>query len=85
MIDRQLKHEPGEILVGHQEKVILQRNGLALDHAVTEVVESPTLQVLKKHLDVLMDMVQWGNTGIDGCLDWMFLEGFSNPCDSIIL
>lgn len=31
--------------------------------AETKVVESLTLEALKKNVDVLQDMVYWGNTG----------------------
>ena len=43
-----------------------------------EVVESPSLEVLKNHLDVVLrDMVQWGILVVGGQLDWMILEVFS--------
>lgn len=45
LANRQLKHVPGKILVGHQEIFILQRNDQALEHAAREMVESPTLEV----------------------------------------
>ena len=53
---------------------------------IREVVESLTLELLKKHLDaVLRDMAYWEILVIGGWLDWMILEVFSNPGDSVIL
>ena len=49
-------------------------------------MESPTLEVFKEHLDiVLRDMVQWELFVLGGLLDWMILEVFSNLGDSMIL
>ena len=51
-----------------------------------EVVESPSLEVLKNHLDVVLrDMVQWGILVVGGQLDWMILEVFSHLGDSLQL
>ena len=50
-----------------------------------EVVESPSLEVSKKHLDVVLgNMVWWEIFVIGGWVDWMILEVFSNLCDSIL-
>ena len=50
------------------------------------MVESPSLEVFKKHLDIVMrDMVYWEILVIGRQLDWMILEVFSNLGDSMIL
>ena len=50
-----------------------------------EVVESLFLEVFKKHMDMaLRDMVS-GHGMMGWWLDWMVLEVFSNPYDSMIL
>ena len=49
-------------------------------------MESPSLEVFKKHLDIVMrDMVYWEILVIGRQLDWMILEVFSNLGDSMIL
>ena len=51
-----------------------------------EVVESPTLEVFKNRLDVVLrGTVWWEMLVIGGQLDWMILEVFSNLGDSMIL
>ena len=50
------------------------------------VVESPSLEVFKKRLDiVLRDMVQLEILMVGGQLDWMILRVLSNAGDSMIL
>ena len=50
-----------------------------------EVVQSPSLEVLKNRVDVaLRDVVWWVVLAADGWLDWMILEIFSNVNDSLI-
>jgi len=49
-------------------------------------VESLTLEVFSKCLVVVLrDMVLWEISVIPGWLDWIILEVFSNPGDSMIL
>ena len=50
-----------------------------------EMVESLSLEVFKKHLDVLRDMVSWEIVMIGGWLDWMIFEVFSKLADSVVL
>ena len=51
-----------------------------------EVVESLSLEVFKKHLDVVLkDMVYWQILVIGEWLDWMILWVFSNLCNSMNL
>ena len=52
-----------------------------LEWAGMEVVESPSLEVLKKYIDVLRDMVYWAILVISGWLDWVVSEVFSNLGD----
>ena len=49
-----------------------------------EVVESPSLEVLKKHLDVVMRF-SGEILVVGGRLDWTILEVFSNLGGSVIL
>ena len=50
------------------------------------MVKSPSLEVFKKHSDVVLrDMVQWEILMIGDRLDWTVLEVFSKPADSMIL
>ena len=51
-----------------------------------ELIESLSLEVLKKQLDVaLSDMVYWEILAMGGWLDWMILDIFSSLGDSMIL
>ena len=51
-----------------------------------EGVESPSLKVFKKRLDVVLrGIAYWELLVIGGQLDWMIWEVFSNLGDSIIL
>ena len=48
---------PGEVQVGYWETFLLQKRGEILEQADREVVESPSLEVFKNHVDVaLRDM-----------------------------
>ena len=49
------------------------------------MVKSPSLEVFKKHSDVVLrDMVQWEILMIGDRLDWMILEVFCNLGDSMV-
>ena len=66
--------------------VLLQESGQALEWAAQEGVKSPSLEVFKERLVVVLwHMVSWGTLVVGGWLDWMILEVFSNPGDSVIL
>lgn len=45
---------PVEIWVGHQEKILLRRSGQALEWLTKELVESLSLELFKKCLDVVL-------------------------------
>ena len=50
-----------------------------------EVVESPSLEVLKSHVDMALTDVVSGHGGDGWWLDWMIPVVFSNLNDSAIL
>ena len=57
-----------------------------MNRLLSDVVVSPSLEVFKKHLDiVLRDMVSWGNTGDSWMVRLDDLEVSSNLGDSMIL
>ena len=56
----------------------------SLFQAMTCISAALTLQVLKKHWDVVLrDVAHWETTAVGGWLDWMILEVFSNLGDSM--
>lgn len=70
---------PGEVQIeGYQEKFLFWKSSEALEEAAPEVMESQFLEVLKKHVDVVL-RDQWAALVVGGQLDWMILV------DSIIL
>ena len=61
---------PGEIQVGYEEKIVLQKSGNAVAQLPREVVGSPSTEVFQNRVDVaLRDVggrhggVGWGWTG----------------------
>jgi len=76
---------PGEVQVGYQEELILQKSGEAVAQLPREVVQSPSLEVLKNHVDVALRDVVSGHGGGGLTLDKVILEGFSSFNDSMIL
>ena len=61
-------------MVGHENRLL------------REVVKSPSLEVFKKHLDVVVgDMDEWAVLAVRGQLDWMILEVFFNLNNPMIL
>ena len=51
-----------------------------------EVMESLSLEVFKKHVDVVLrNMTQWAVWVVSGQLDYIILEVFSSLSDSMIL
>ena len=70
-----------DISINFLERVVRYWNRLP-----REVVESPSLEVYKKHGDVtLRDIVQWAILVLGGWLAWMILVVFSNLNDSTVL
>lgn len=76
---------PGKVQVGYKEEFILWKSVSYWNRLLREVLESPSLELLKNHEDVaLRDMVsRHGGNGLGS--DWMILVVFSYLDDSMIL
>lgn len=70
-----------EVQVRYQENFLLQKNAQALE----QVMETPSLEVLEKCVDVaLKDKVQWALLVVGGQLFYMILQVFSSLNDFMI-
>ena len=72
-------------MLGYREKFLLQMSGEALEVAAQEVVESPSLEVFKKRVDVALKDVVNGMLVMGWQLALMTLEVLSNLSGSLIL